>query len=226
MGEPLVALDDVWKDYRAGSRTVSALRGVTLEIEAAGLVVIEGPSGSGKSTLLHLMGCLDRPTAGRVRLWGRDVAGLGDDELSAVRARRIGFVFQSHNLIPVLSAWENVELPLRINRVPAAEIRRRVPEMLESMGLEGEANRRPGELSGGQCQRVAIARALVAAPDLVIADEPTANLDSVTGAGIVRRMAGMAERMRITFVVATHDPMVAAHAGRRCRLHDGQLAAP
>ncbi len=226
MKEPLLALNGVCKDYQAGTRTVAALRGVTLEIEPATFLVVAGPSGSGKSTLLHLMGCLDHPTSGAVKLWGQDVAHLPDRELSALRARRIGFVFQSHNLMSVLTAYENVEYPLRINKVATAEVRRRVPAMLEAMDLREQAWQRPGELSGGQCQRVAIARALVGEPDLVIADEPTANLDSATGASIVRLMAEMATRFGITFVIATHDPMVVAQAGRRCQLKDGQLVEP
>lgn len=226
MKPPLLALEDIHKEYHPGSRTVAAVRGVTLEIAPSTFVAIEGPSGSGKSSLLHLMGCLDRPTSGRVLLWGEDVGTLPDHALSRLRGRRIGFVFQTHNLIPVLTAAENVEYPLRLNRVEASQIHRRVQAALEAVGLTDQATQRPGELSGGQCQRVAIARALVGEPNLVLADEPTASLDSATGEGIVRLMGEMVARFGTTFVVATHDPMVATQASHRCHLKDGQLVHP
>ena len=199
---------------------------MSLKVDPSTFVAIEGPSGSGKSTMLHLMGCLDQPTSGRVLLWGEDVGRKSDRELSALRSRRMGFVFQSHNLIPVLTAAENLEYPLHIAKVPAGEARRRARDLLEAVGLADQADQRPGELSGGQCQRVAVARALVGRPDLVLADEPTASLDSVTGEGIVALMAAMVARFGTTFVVATHDPMVAAKASCRIHIKDGHLVSP
>ncbi len=219
----LIEVQHVSKEYRLGKTTVPALRDVSLEIARGAFVVVAGPSGSGKSTLLNLLGCLDHPSAGTIRIAGQEVATLSDAGLSAFRARRLGFIFQSFNLIPVLSAHENVEYPLRLNKVPRAEARERTRAMLESVGLAEHAHHRPGELSGGQRQRVAIARALVTHPDLVLADEPTANLDSVTGERIVDLMRAMQEKSGTAFVIATHDPMVVSHAGERLTMHDGRL---
>lgn len=219
----LISLDDVHKQYPLGHRVVTALRGVSLDVAPRGFVVIQGPSGSGKTTLLNIIGCLDQPTSGRVRVAGRDVSAMTDAELSHFRALKLGFIFQSFNLIPVLTAHENVEYPLRLNRLPAAAMRQRTLEMLGAVGLTEEARQRPDELSGGQCQRVAIARALVTRPELVIADEPTANLDSATGRSIVSLMKAMKQRYGTTFVVSTHDPAVAALAESRYQLRDGRL---
>jgi putative ABC transport system ATP-binding protein len=196
---------------------------VSMNIRRGAFIVIEGPSGSGKSTLLNLLGCLDHPSRGNIRIAGEEVEKLGDAALSAFRARRLGFIFQSFNLISVLSAYENVEYPLRLNRLPRQEAKQRTLAILEALGLSEYARRRPGELSGGQQQRVAIARALVNNPDLVLADEPTANLDSVTGERIVNRMREMQQQFGTAFVIATHDPMVTAHAEESHQLHDGQL---
>lgn len=219
----LVEAREISKDYRLGKTTVPALRGVNLGIRRGAFVVIAGPSGSGKSTLLNLLGCLDQPSAGSIRIAGEEVSRMSDTQLSAFRARRLGFIFQSFNLIPVLSAFENVEYPLRLNRVPRAEARERTEAMLAAVGLAEQSRHRPGELSGGQRQRVAVARALVTGPDLVLADEPTANLDSVTGERIVDLLRGMQERSGTAFVIATHDPMVASHADEVHKLHDGRL---
>ena len=219
----LVELREVSREYRLGQVTVSALRGVSLAVSRGEFLVITGPSGSGKSTLLNLIGCIDHPTRGSIRFAGQDVGAMGDRELSAFRARRLGFIFQSFNLVPVLSVFENVEYPLRLGRVPPAERRERTLAMIEAVGLTGHAHHRPGELSGGQRQRVAIARALVTRPDLVLADEPTANLDSVTGGRIVDLMREMRERLGTSFIIATHDPMVASHACRRIAIHDGRI---
>jgi putative ABC transport system ATP-binding protein len=221
--EILVQAAGVSKQYHLGKTTITALRGLSLNIQRGSFVVIAGPSGSGKSTLLNLLGCLDHPTSGSIQIAGQDVAKLRDNALSAFRARRMGFIFQSFNLVPVLSAFENVEYPLRLNRVPHREMKERTMAMLESVGLEGHARHRPSELSGGQRQRVAIARALVTHPDLVLADEPTANLDSVTGGRIVDLMHAMQERSGTAFVIATHDEMVAARAHDVHKLHDGKL---
>ena len=221
--EILVEATNVSKEYRLGKTTISALRGLSLDIRRGSFVIIAGPSGSGKSTLLNLLGCLDQPTGGSIRIAGQDVAKLGDAALSAFRARRMGFIFQSFNLVPVLSAYENVEYPLRLNRVPRPETKERTMTMLEAVGLEKHARHRPGELSGGQRQRVAIARALVTHPDLVLADEPTANLDSKTGARIVDLMHAMQQRSGTAFIIATHDEMVTARAHDVHKLHDGRL---
>jgi putative ABC transport system ATP-binding protein len=219
----LVEAKDLTKEYPLGRAIVPALRGVSLQIRRGAFAVIAGPSGSGKSTLLNLLGCLDHPTTGVIRIGGQNVAELADTELSAFRARHLGFIFQSFNLVPVLNCYENVEYPLRLNRVARSEARERTLAMLDSVGLADHAKHRPGELSGGQRQRVAIARALVTGPDLVLADEPTANLDSVTGERIVDLMREMQQRSGTAFLIATHDPMVASHAEERLKIHDGRF---
>ncbi len=225
MSEPeiLVELRGVSREYHLGKTIVPALVDVSLEIERGGFVVISGPSGSGKSTLLNLIGCIDQPSRGSVIFDGKDVATLSDRDLSAFRARRLGFIFQSFNLVPVLTTFENVDYPLRLRNIPKAERRQRTETMLEAVGLKGQAAHRPGELSGGERQRVAIARALVTRPDVVLADEPTANLDSTTGEKIVDLMREMRERLGTTFVIATHDPMVAGRARRRITIRDGRI---
>jgi putative ABC transport system ATP-binding protein len=219
----LVEATHLTKEYTLGRTVVPALRGVSLEIRRGAFAVLAGPSGSGKSTLLNLLGCLDHPTTGSVRIAGQDVSRLTDAELSAFRAKRLGFIFQSFNLVPVLSCYENVEYPLRLNRVSRSEARQRTMAMLEAVGLINHAKHRPGELSGGQRQRVAIARALVTGPDLVLADEPTANLDSVTGERIVDLMREMQRLSGTAFLIATHDPMVTSHAEERMKIHDGRF---
>jgi putative ABC transport system ATP-binding protein len=221
-----VAVHDVTKVYALGRTRVSALSGVSLDVAEGEFMAVAGPSGSGKSTLLNLIGCLDRPTSGRVVLGGRDVSELDDDALSDLRARRIGFIFQTFNLIPVLSALENVEFALLIRHGGAAraEARRRARGALQQVGLEGFVDHRPDELSGGQRQRVAVARALVTEPALVLADEPTANLDSATGEAIIDLMLEINRRQHTTFIFSTHDPRVMAHAHRVVRLEDGRVA--
>lgn len=221
--EFLLETNEISKEYRLGQTIVNAVRGVSLGIRSGAFTVISGPSGSGKSTLLHLLGCLDKPTSGSIRIAGQDVAAMSDRDLSAFRAKRLGFIFQTFNLIPVLSALENVEYPLRINRVPHAESRNRAMEMLDAVGLASHALHRPTELSGGQCQRVAIARALVNRPDLVLADEPTANLDSANGGMIMNLMHELKRKMKTAFVISTHDPMVASQAEQKIAMHDGRL---
>ncbi|MCM2254494.1 MAG: ABC transporter ATP-binding protein [Vicinamibacteria bacterium] len=218
-------LEDVSKDYALGRTQVSALRGVSLAVEPGEFVAVAGPSGSGKSTLLNLVGCLDHPSAGRVVVDGRDVAALDDDALSDLRAQKIGFIFQSFNLIPVLSALENVEFPLLFRGLPRAQSRARAERALDEVGLGDVARHRPDELSGGQRQRVAIARALVTAPVLVLADEPTANLDSKTGEAILDLMLDLNRKQGTTFIFSTHDPKVLVHAQRVLRLADGRLEA-
>jgi putative ABC transport system ATP-binding protein len=219
-----VRVQGVTKDYRLGSTTVKALRGVTLGVEPGEFIAVAGPSGSGKSTLLNLMGCLDRPTEGRVLVADRDVATLEDDALSDLRARMIGFIFQTFNLIPVLSALENVEFPLVIQG-GRRNGRSRAMRALEEVGLADLAHHRPDELSGGQRQRVAVARALVTDPVIVLADEPTANLDSATGEAVISLMVDLNRRDGTTFIFSTHDPKVMAHAHRVVRLADGRIEA-
>ncbi len=225
---PDVRLLNVARTYRTGKTEVRALRGVSLEIEAERFTTVVGPSGSGKTTLLNLIGCIDAPTTGSVEIAGVNVTRLGDGPLSDFRARTIGFIFQGFSLIPVLSAYENVEYPLLLTGTPASQRRRATEAMLEAVGLTDQRWQRPNELSGGQKQRVAIARALVKHPALVLADEPTANLDSVTGAQIVALMRRMQAEARTTFVFSTHDPALMAHADTTFAIRDGELteAAP
>ncbi len=209
------------KDYALNGIAVSALRGVSLAFQGGEFAAVAGPSGSGKSTFLHLVGCLDAPSAGSVSIAGTDVASLSRRELALLRRGSIGFVFQAYNLIPVLSAAENVSLPLTLLGVPAAEARERAERALGEVGLEGLGRRRPKEMSGGQQQRVAIARALVKKPVLILADEPTANLDSKTGREILELMLGLNGREGTTFIFSTHDPMVMEYARRLVLLRDG-----
>jgi len=222
--EILVELRSVSRQYKLGKTVVNALEGVSLEIERSDFLIVAGPSGSGKSTLLNLIGCIDQPTAGSVIFDSTDVATLSDRELSAFRAHKLGFIFESFNLVPVLNAHENVDYPLRLRNVPAAERQSRTEAILEAVGLQDQALHRPGELSGGQRQRVAIARALVTHPELVLADEPTANLDTRTGETIIDLMKEMRDRLGTTFVIATHDPMVAERARRRVEIRDGRIS--
>ncbi len=217
----MVRVSNVTKDYRVGRTTVKALRGVSLEIGAGEFISIAGPSGSGKTTLLNLIGCLAKPTSGEVYIEDISVKDLSKKELALLRRDKIGFVFQSFNLIPVLTAYENVSFSLSLLGLDGEKIKTRTMEVLAEVGLEGLERRFPSELSGGQQQRVAIARALVKRPALVLADEPTANLDSVTGKEILELMAELNKRYGTTFVFSTHDPMVMEFAERLVLLHDG-----
>ncbi len=216
-------LRGVAKDYGVGVAKVRALRDIDLLIEPGEFTVLSGPSGSGKTTLFNLIGCLDTPSAGRVLLEGTDVSTLSNVQLARLRARRIGFVFQSFNLIPVFTALENVELALQLSGEDGHDRRARAAQTLADVGLGDLLKRRPNQLSGGQQQRVAIARALVKKPALVIADEPTANLDSKTGDAVVDLMREMNERLGVTFLFSTHDPAVMEHARREVKLHDGAI---
>lgn len=213
------------KRYKLGKTLVEALKGLDLEIDAAEIVGIFGPSGSGKSTLLNLLGCIDSADEGVVEIDGVDVGRLGDARLTELRRTRIGFIFQSFNLIPVLSAYENVDLPLSALGVGARERRERVGAMLDRVGLAEMGRRRPEELSGGQRQRVAIARALIARPALVLADEPTANLDGETGKSIMKLVHSMNDELKTTFVLATHDPRILPYLDRRVQIEDGRVTA-
>jgi len=223
---PIVRLDGVSRVYLAGSVRVPALTNVSLTIAPRHFCMVVGPSGSGKTTLLNLIGCIDRPNAGRVEVCGHNVSAMSDEALSDFRGRNIGFVFQSFNLIAVLSAYENIEYPLLMLGLPRGERRARVMDMLEAVGLADRRDQRPNELSGGQSQRVAIARALVKRPSLVLADEPTANLDTRTGASIIELMRRVQERYQTSFVFSTHDPQVMAHADESFTIRDGALVSP
>jgi putative ABC transport system ATP-binding protein len=224
MNPPVIDLVDVNKEYRSGTLSVHALDDVNLTIAEGEFVAIVGPSGSGKSTLMHIIGCLDVPTSGVYRLSGEDVSTLDEDRLAEIRNRRIGFVFQQFNLLPSLSAWRNVELPLAYSGMRRRERRERAMAALEGVGLGDRVDHRPGELSGGQQQRVAIARALVTEPALILADEPTGNLDSASTAEILGLLNDLHASGR-TMVLITHERDIAAAAERRVRIHDGRLTA-
>jgi len=221
--ELVVRTRDLWKAYPQEPEPVQAVRGVTLEIARGEFVAMAGPSGSGKTTLLNLLGGLTRPTRGSVEVAGRVLGELRDRELATLRLERIGFVFQAYNLLPVLSALENAEFTLLLRGVPAAERRRRVTELFGEIGLAGLEDRLPGKLSGGQQQRVAVARAVVGEPALVLADEPTANLDSAASTALLEMMAQLNRARGATFVFATHDPRVMERAHRLIRLVDGAI---
>jgi len=219
----VVRLMHVGKTYRAGVVDVEALKDITLEIPADRFSIVIGASGSGKTTLLNLIGCIDSPNRGAVEVCQQGIADLDDDALADFRARNIGFIFQNFSLIPVLSAYENVEYPLLLVGMPAAERRRRTLAMLDAVALTAQAHQHPNELSGGQKQRVAIARALVKAPQLVLADEPTANLDSANGAAIIELMRRVQADSHTTFIFATHDPQLISHADEIFAIRDGEL---
>ena len=220
----LIRVDNVSKQYRLGDQMVPALRTLTLSIEEGVFLAIAGPSGSGKSTLLNLIGCIDTPTSGKIFIDERDTSGHTPDELADMRARTIGFIFQTFNLLPVLSAEENVEYPLlQFKELGKVERRERVARFLDVVKLGKFAHHRPSELSGGQRQRVAIARALATQPKIILADEPTANLDSKTGAGILELMKEINRSMHATFVFSTHDKKVIAKADRLVRIEDGRI---
>jgi putative ABC transport system ATP-binding protein len=220
---PIVTVRDVTREYQQGTVTVRALRGVDLDIEPGEFTALMGPSGSGKTTLLNVIGALDEPTSGTVVVDGHDLSTMSPGEKSDLRLTRLGFIFQSYNLIPVLSAFENAEFVLSLRGMPAEERKQRVMETLASVGLQGMEHRRPNELSGGQQQRVAVARAIAGRPALVLADEPTANLDSTTGHELIELMRHLNAEHGITFVFATHDPKVMEAARRVVTLVDGQI---
>jgi len=220
----MIEVKDLTKTYRLGSVEVPALRGVSFRIEHGEMVAIMGQSGSGKSTLMHIIGCLDLPTSGQYRLDGKDIAGMKEDELARIRNQKIGFVFQMFNLLPRMTVRRNVEMPLMYNGGnPGKEVRQRAEAILNAVGLGERLNHRPTELSGGEQQRVAIARAMINEPDLILADEPTGNLDSHTGAEIIQLLLGLNQERGLTLVIVTHDPAIAAHTHRVIRLRDGQI---
>jgi putative ABC transport system ATP-binding protein len=221
----IVSVKDAVKNYTLGNVVVPALRGVTLDVVEGDFIAIAGPSGSGKTTLLNLIGCVDTPSSGTVEVEGKDTRRLSERQLTTLRLHTIGFIFQSFNLVSVLSVFQNVELPLLLQRrLTGAERTKRVIGLLDKVGLREHASHRPSELSGGQRQRVAIARALVTKPGIVLADEPTANLDSVTGQHILDLMKELNRTEKTTFIFSTHDQRVMSHANAVIRLADGKLA--
>jgi putative ABC transport system ATP-binding protein len=221
---PIVALEDVHKDYPLGRTVVTAVRGVSLTVGRGEFMALAGPSGSGKTTLLNLIGCVDTATSGRVMVDGHDTARLGEKGLTKLRLERLGFIFQSFNLVAVLDVFQNIEFPLLLQKkLGKSERNARVTEIMERVGLSKQAKQRPAELSGGQRQRVAIARALVSRPALVLADEPTANLDSETGERIIDLMRELNRAEGTTFVFSTHDPKIMNHADRLVRIADGRV---
>lgn len=218
-----VVLKQVGRTYHLDAVAVPALTDINLEIRPNCFTVISGPSGSGKTTLLNLIGCIDRPDEGEIVVAGQAVQTMADDALSDFRARHLGFIFQNFNLLPVLTAYENIEYPLLMSKIPAEQRRQRVLALLDAVGLADRARNRPGQLSGGQRQRVAIARALATAPKLVLADEPTANLDSHTGAAIIALMRKMQREHQVSFVFSSHDPHVLAEADDTVFICDGRI---
>ncbi len=220
----LILAHDLKKSYRTGEVTTEALRGVSFSIDAGAFVSFVGPSGSGKTTLLNLVGCLDKPSGGRLLVAETEVASLGGTDAALFRGKHIGFIFQSFNLIPVLTVFENVEYPLvMVQNVPAARRREAVEELLEAVGMTDQRRKKPDQLSGGQKQRVAIARALVTRPDLVLADEPTANLDHETAMTIIHLMKAIRDKLRTTFVFSTHDARIIGEVESIFQLEDGRL---
>jgi putative ABC transport system ATP-binding protein len=224
--KPVIEGQGLVRHYRRGTTAVRALDGVSIQAAGGEFVVVTGPSGSGKSTLLHLLGGLDVPTAGRVVVDGTDLGTLDDGELTAFRRRRLGFVFQFFNLLPTLSAWENVALPGLLDGHPMGRLRPRATELLARVGLAARAEHRPAELSGGELQRVAIARALMARPVLILADEPTGNLDRESGAGVLDLLRACCTEEGAAVVLATHDPEAAGAGDRLVRLVDGRVEPP
>jgi putative ABC transport system ATP-binding protein len=225
MSNAIVSLSEVRKEYNLGKTVVPALQGIDLQVTAGDFISIAGPSGSGKTTLLNLIGCVDTATAGKVIVDGHDTKNLKERQLTELRLNTIGFIFQSFNLVAVLNVFQNVEFPLLLQKkLSAADRKARVNDLLKKVGLDKHAHHRPSELSGGQRQRVAIARALVTGPKIVLADEPTANLDSKTGESILDLMKEMNRTEKTTFIFSTHDAKVMAHANHIVKIADGRIA--
>jgi putative ABC transport system ATP-binding protein len=225
MPKPLIKLEDIQKTYKLGKLELNVLRGINLEINSGAFVSIMGPSGSGKSTLMYMIGCLDVPTKGKVFLDGKDVSKFSEDELAGIRGRKIGFVFQQFNLLSNLNALENVAIPMVFQGRGEAKRKQRAENLLVSLDLEKRIFHKPNELSGGERQRVAIARALANDPEIIIADEPTGNLDSNTGKMIMRVLSDLHEKENKTIVVVTHDPKIAEYSEEIINIRDGEIAS-
>lgn len=223
MARTLIELQDVWKTYKMEETEVNALRGVTLKFNEGDFASIQGPSGSGKSTLMHLVGCLDLPSKGRILLDGHDISKMTESQLATIRGKKIGFVFQAFNLIPSLTAMENVMLPMIFNNVPKEIRLKTAHELLEDMGLQHRLNHKPNQMSGGEQQRVAIARALSNDPEVILADEPTGNLDSTTGKHILGIIQHLYKEHKKTIIMVTHDPYIANVAEKKVVMVDGKL---
>jgi len=217
--------NELWKLYPSGESTIQAVRGVSLQINEGDVIAIMGPSGCGKTTLLNVLSGIDEPTSGGVMLEGKPLFGISDDERSRMRAENLGFIFQDFNLLPVLSAVENVELPLLMIGKPAAEARKTALDALAAVGLGERSDHRPSELSGGQQQRVAIARAIVHKPTIILCDEPTGNLDSATSSTVMELLKGINEKLGTTFLLVTHDSDVAQQCSRILQMEDGQIVS-
>ncbi|HUB87470.1 MAG TPA: ABC transporter ATP-binding protein [Verrucomicrobiae bacterium] len=224
MSEPLLSARGLAKNYTMGKRTLEVLRGVNLEVARGEFLALRGASGAGKSTLLHLIGGLDSPNAGEIIFDGRNLAQFSEGELTHFRNRRVGFIFQAYHLLPELTALENICLPARVARISAARVEKRARELLGRVGLAERSEHKPFELSGGEQQRVAVARALVNEPELLLADEPTGNLDSHTGGEIIELLKNLSVEKKTTLVIATHDTKIGAHARRVVELADGRIA--
>ncbi len=219
----LIKLEDIWKTYEMGKVELRVLKGVNLAVNQGSFIAIMGPSGSGKSTLLHIIGALDTPDKGRVLLRGRDISELKEDELAQLRGRKIGFVFQQFNLLFNLTALENVALPMVFQGVSEKKRRERAERLLSSLGLEKRFSHKPNELSGGECQRIAIARALANDPEIIVADEPTGNLDSTTGKKIMEILIELHQKEKKTIIVVTHDPVIAGYSQETINIKDGRI---
>lgn len=224
-GDSLIRIENIWKVYHLGGIELEILKGISLEIAPGNFVVILGPSGSGKSTLLHIIGLLDAPTKGKVFLRGEDTSKLSEDELAQIRGRKIGFIFQQFNLLQNLTALENVMIPMIFQGIPEKERINRAEFLLESVGLKERISHRPFELSGGEQQRIAIARALSNDPEVIVADEPTGNLDSTTGRKIMETLINLHEKEQKTMIVVTHDPTIADYSEQIINIKDGQLVS-
>lgn len=222
---PMLEIEGLTKDYNLGKTKVNALRGIDMTIEKGEFMTVAGPSGSGKTTLLNIIGCLDTPTGGHVLLDGERIDELSEGSKTLLRREKLGFIFQSFNLIPVLTAYENAELPLLLIKKASSYRKQRVKEVLERVGLGDYMKHRPDELSGGQRQRVAIARSIISHPEIIIADEPTANLDSETGNSIITLMKDINEGEKTTFIFSTHDPRMMEHVTRRVDIVDGKVSS-
>ncbi len=223
MKAPVIMLQNVWKTYKMGEIEVNALRGVSLHINHGDFVAITGASGSGKSTMMNLVGCLDLPTKGSIFLDGKDISKMGESDLAQIRGQKIGFIFQQFHLIPTLSAVENVMLPLEFQDIPTDISKKKATEILHKVGLGDRIEHLPSQLSGGEQQRVAIARSLSNNPDVVLADEPTGNLDSIAGANVLNLLQSLWKKERKTIIMVTHDLKLADYAKRMIQLKDGQI---